>query len=185
VTAARPLAVTTDVTQSDQVKRLVDTGIEQFGRIDVMINNAGIMPRAPLERLTIDDWDRTVDVNIKGVLYVIAAALPHMQERKSKNKVTRSRGRKRSLLSVQRRTSNSAASGMGKAPAVNETLGKVGLAEVGIVRPQAHPLVIARDGDNAAIVQHIGHAEIMDQAVIIKFTPLRRADVACAGAGVS
>ncbi len=65
------------------MKRLVDTAVAEFGRIDVMINNAGIMPRAPLERLQIDDWDRTIDVNIKGVLYGIAAALPYMKEQKS------------------------------------------------------------------------------------------------------
>src|SRR4029077_17562784 len=51
--------------------------------IDVMINNAGIMPRAPLERFTVDDWDRTIDVNIKGVLYGMAAALPYMKQQKS------------------------------------------------------------------------------------------------------
>ena len=79
----KALAVATDVTHRNQVKRLVDTGAQKFGRVDVMINNAGIMPRAPLERLTIDDWDRTIDVNIKGVLYGIAAALPHMKKQKS------------------------------------------------------------------------------------------------------
>ena len=47
-----------------------------------MLNNAGLMPHSPLERRKIDDWDRTIDVNIKGVLYGIAAALPHMQRQK-------------------------------------------------------------------------------------------------------
>src|SRR5437867_9866138 len=79
----KALAVTTDVTRRDQVKKLVDTAVQKFRRIDVMINNAGIMPRAPLERLTVDDWDRTIDVNIKGVLYGMAAALLHMKKQKS------------------------------------------------------------------------------------------------------
>ena len=71
----KALAVTTDVTDCDQVKGLVDAAVKNYGRIDVMINNAGLMPQAPLERLNIKDWDRTIDVNIKGVLYGIAAAL--------------------------------------------------------------------------------------------------------------
>lgn len=79
----KALAVATDVVEREQVKYLVDTAVKQFGRVDVMINNAGLMPQAPLERLKIDEWDRAIDVNIKGVLYGIAAALPHMQRQKS------------------------------------------------------------------------------------------------------
>jgi len=79
----RALAVETDVTRREQVKSLVDSAVQAFGRIDVMINNAGLMPNSPIERLKIDDWDRMIDVNIKGVLYGIAAALPHMKRQKS------------------------------------------------------------------------------------------------------
>jgi NADP-dependent 3-hydroxy acid dehydrogenase YdfG len=73
----------TDVTQRDQVKRLVDQAVEAHGRIDVIINNAGLMPQSLLENLKVDEWDRMIDVNIKGVLYGIAAALPHMKAQKS------------------------------------------------------------------------------------------------------
>jgi NADP-dependent 3-hydroxy acid dehydrogenase YdfG len=79
----KALAVTTDVTRYEQVKRLVDTAVQSYGRIDVMLNNAGLMPHSPLERLKIDDWNRTIDVNLKGVLYGIAAALPTMKQQKS------------------------------------------------------------------------------------------------------
>ena len=67
----------------EQVKALVDSAVQTYGRIDVMINNAGLLPQAPLERLKVDEWDRMIDVNIKGVLYGIAAALPHMQRQKA------------------------------------------------------------------------------------------------------
>jgi len=79
----KALAIATDVTHVEQVKKLVDSAVQKFGRIDVMINNAGIMPHSPLERLKIDDWNRTIDVNIKGVLYGIAAALPYMKQQKA------------------------------------------------------------------------------------------------------
>ena len=79
----KAIAIATDVTDHDQVKNLVDAAVQKYGRIDVMINNAGLMPHSPLERLKIDDWNRTIDVNIKGVLYGIAAALPHMKQQKA------------------------------------------------------------------------------------------------------
>ncbi|MDR2710766.1 MAG: SDR family oxidoreductase [Burkholderiales bacterium] len=75
-------AVTTDVTDRVQVRRLVDTAVQKCGRIDVMLNNAGLMPNSPLDRFKVDDWDRMIDVNIKGVLYGIAAALPYMKAQK-------------------------------------------------------------------------------------------------------
>lgn len=76
-------AVQTDVTDPEQVRRLVDHAVERHGRIDVILNNAGLMPHSPLDRLKIEEWDRMIDVNIKGVLYGIAAALPHMIRQKS------------------------------------------------------------------------------------------------------
>lgn len=78
----KALAIETDVTRCEQAKRLVDAAVESYGRIDVMIGNAGLMAHSPLERLKIDDWDRMIDVNIRGVLYGIAAALPHMQRQR-------------------------------------------------------------------------------------------------------
>ncbi|WP_287876984.1 SDR family oxidoreductase [Aquitalea sp.] len=79
----KAIALATDVTKHEEVKALVDAAVQAFGRIDVMVNNAGLMPHSPLERLKIDDWNQTIDVNIKGVLYGIAAALPYMQQQKS------------------------------------------------------------------------------------------------------
>jgi NADP-dependent 3-hydroxy acid dehydrogenase YdfG len=77
------IACATDVTDRAQVQQLADAAIGAFGRVDVLINNAGLMPHSPLERLKVDDWDRMIDVNLKGVLYGIAAVLPHMQGQKS------------------------------------------------------------------------------------------------------
>ncbi|WP_077033992.1 SDR family oxidoreductase [Pelomonas sp. KK5] len=77
------LVQATDVTDAAQVQALADAALARFGRIDVMLNNAGLMPHSPLERLKIADWDRMIDVNIKGVLYGIAAVLPAMQAQRS------------------------------------------------------------------------------------------------------
>jgi NADP-dependent 3-hydroxy acid dehydrogenase YdfG len=76
-------AVRTDVADRAQVQALVDRAAEMHGRVDVMLNNAGLMPQALLERLQVDEWDRMIDVNLKGVLYGVAAVLPHMQRQKS------------------------------------------------------------------------------------------------------
>lgn len=73
----------TDVTSHIQMEELADATIKEYGKIDVLINNAGIMPQSKLYKKKIDEWDRMIDVNIKGVLYGIAAVLPYMREQKS------------------------------------------------------------------------------------------------------
>lgn len=77
------IAVATDVTKRDDVQALVDKAVETYGRIDVLINNAGLMPLSPIEQLRIDEWDQMIDVNLRGVLHGIAAALPYMKAQKS------------------------------------------------------------------------------------------------------
>jgi NADP-dependent 3-hydroxy acid dehydrogenase YdfG len=72
--------VQTDVTDREQVENLVKHAVQTHGRVDAIINNAGLMPLSPLEALRVEDWDRMIDVNLKGTLYGIAAALPHMKE---------------------------------------------------------------------------------------------------------
>jgi NADP-dependent 3-hydroxy acid dehydrogenase YdfG len=73
----------TDVTRVGDVQALVNKAVDAFGRIDVLVNNAGIMPLAPLSELKVEEWDQMIDVNIKGVLYGIAAALPLFEKQKS------------------------------------------------------------------------------------------------------
>ena len=77
------ISVAVDVTKRAEVEALIRTAIDGFGRVDVMVNNAGIMPLGPMEALKVEEWDRQIDVNIKGVLYGVAAVLPHMQKQKS------------------------------------------------------------------------------------------------------
>jgi NADP-dependent 3-hydroxy acid dehydrogenase YdfG len=74
---------TVDVTKRDEVKAVADYAIENFSRIDVLINNAGLMPLAPLDELKVDEWDQMIDVNIKGVMYGVSAVLPTMRKQES------------------------------------------------------------------------------------------------------
>ncbi|KRG73473.1 oxidoreductase [Stenotrophomonas chelatiphaga] len=68
-----------DVSVREQVQDLIDRTVAAYGRVDVIINNAGVMPLSPLAALKVDEWDRMIDVNIRGVLHGIAAVLPQMQ----------------------------------------------------------------------------------------------------------
>ncbi|BBF85121.1 short-chain dehydrogenase [Aquitalea magnusonii] len=74
------VCVRTDVTRLADVQALVDAGRAAFGRIDVIVNNAGLMAIAPLQQVRSDEWDRMIDINIKGVLYGIAAVLPLFEQ---------------------------------------------------------------------------------------------------------
>ena len=73
----------TDVTSRKQMEELAEYALNEFGKIDVLINNAGIMPQAFLAENKVDEWDQMIDVNIKGVLYAIATIVLSMRERKS------------------------------------------------------------------------------------------------------
>lgn len=72
----------TDVTNQKEMEELAHFAIDKFGQIDVLINNAGIMPLSFISEKKISEWDQMVDVNIKGVLYGMGAVLPYMRERK-------------------------------------------------------------------------------------------------------
>jgi NADP-dependent 3-hydroxy acid dehydrogenase YdfG len=72
-----------DVTDADDVQGFVLAAHRKHGRVDVMINNAGVMPLSRLDALKLKEWDRMIDVNVRGVLYGIAAALPLMQVARS------------------------------------------------------------------------------------------------------
>ena len=74
------LVVVADVAVQSDVERIAEETLKRYGRIDVLINNAGIMPQATLDKLKVEEWDKMIDINVKGVLYGIAAVLPTMQQ---------------------------------------------------------------------------------------------------------
>jgi len=78
----------TDVRERADVTALVDLAKERFGRLDVFIGNAGVMPISPMDDLEVDDWEAMVDINVKGVLHGIAAALPVFRAQRSGHFVT-------------------------------------------------------------------------------------------------
>jgi NADP-dependent 3-hydroxy acid dehydrogenase YdfG len=73
----------TDVTRLEDVQQLARLALDTYGRLDVFVNNAGIMPLSTLDQLKIDEWNRMIDVNIRGVLHGIASALPHFKKMRS------------------------------------------------------------------------------------------------------
>lgn len=76
------LALKVDVSKKEEVDILINKAIEIFLRIDILINNAGIMPLSFFDKVKVDEWDKMIDVNIKGLLYGIAGVIPHFIENK-------------------------------------------------------------------------------------------------------
>jgi NADP-dependent 3-hydroxy acid dehydrogenase YdfG len=79
----KAISFAVDVTKRSEVEALIRGAVESLGRVDVIVNDAGIMPIAPIDALKVEEWDRQIDVNIKGLLYGVAASLPQMQKQKS------------------------------------------------------------------------------------------------------
>ena len=77
------IAVSCDVTKRSDCENLIGAAIKKWNKIDILVNNAGLMPLSFVKNLKIDEWDRMVDVNIKGVLYCTAAVIPHLLGQKS------------------------------------------------------------------------------------------------------
>ena len=78
----KAIAVKADVTKRNDMKQVAKAALDEFGQIDVLINNAGIMPLSFMKNLHEDEWEQTIDVNVKGVVNSIAAVLPAMMEQK-------------------------------------------------------------------------------------------------------
>lgn len=81
---------TTDVTDQEEVQALIDFTVEEFGGVDVLFNNAGIMPTSPVSALEVNNWKKTVDINLMGVLYGVAAVMPIFTKQKYGQLITTS-----------------------------------------------------------------------------------------------
>jgi NADP-dependent 3-hydroxy acid dehydrogenase YdfG len=77
-----------DVTDRADVAKFVDSAVDEFGRVDVLVNNAGVMPLSRLDALLVDEWDRMLDVNVRGLLHGIAAILPVFEHQRGGHLVT-------------------------------------------------------------------------------------------------
>ena len=77
---ATALAIEADVTDQEQARSAVGRAVDELGRLDVVINNAGVMLLGPIEDAPTEEWDRMIDLNLKGLLYIAHAALPHLLE---------------------------------------------------------------------------------------------------------
>jgi 3-oxoacyl-[acyl-carrier protein] reductase len=77
------LAVRTDVSRLKDLDRLVAVSVEKFGRIDMVVNNAGICPRTPLEEITEKEWDQVLAINLKGAFFLYQKTLPHLKKNKN------------------------------------------------------------------------------------------------------
>lgn len=77
------LAVQADVSDAEQAKKLIDETVEKFGRVDVLVNNAGITQDRLLRKMSVEDWDKVVNVDLNSCYYTVHAALPHMMEQES------------------------------------------------------------------------------------------------------
>ena len=95
----RAIAIQCDVTSPEDCKNLIDTSIEQFGSVDVLINNAGIYIKKDIVSFAIDDWDLTMDVNMKGVFLACKYVMPNMMKRSKGNilNISSSMGRRYTL----------------------------------------------------------------------------------------
>ncbi|MBI6633413.1 SDR family oxidoreductase [Pseudomonas paralactis] len=82
------LALQADVTNRQDVEAIIAMAVRQFGKIDVLINNAGLMSIAPLNAVKVDEWERMIDINVKGVLYGIAATLPLFEKQQFGHYIT-------------------------------------------------------------------------------------------------